>query len=74
MATMWTLLVLKIVTLLAATAQTAGFIGLFAFEVLQPWKWHLLIGGTVAIAVSEGLAYLIARSAAHDDSSTISDK
>ncbi len=51
---------LKILSLLAATAQTVGFIGLFAFEALDPYKWYLLIGGTLAIAVSEGLAYLLA--------------
>jgi uncharacterized membrane protein len=52
---------LKIVSLLAATAQTVGFIGLFAFEALDPYKWHLLIGGTLAIAMSEGMAYLLAK-------------
>lgn len=52
---------LKIVSLLAATAQTVGFVGLFAFEALDPYKWPLLIGGTVAILISEGLSYLLAK-------------
>lgn len=60
------LFALKIVTLIAATAQTVGFVGLFAFEALDPYKWQLLIGGTIAIACSEGLAYLLARSMAKD--------
>jgi hypothetical protein len=55
------LVVLKLLTLVAATAQTVGFIGLFAFESLDPYKWPLLIGGTVAIVVSEGLSYLLAK-------------
>ena len=55
------LFILKIVSLIAATAQTVGFVGLFAFEALDPYKWQLLIGGTIAIACSEGLAYLLAR-------------
>jgi len=55
------LLVLKLVTFLAATAQTVGFIGLFAFESLDPYKWPLLIGGTAAIVISEGLTYLLAK-------------
>ncbi len=52
---------LKIVSLLAATAQTVGFVGLFAFEALDPYKWQLLIGGTVAILISEGLSYLLVK-------------
>lgn len=59
------LFALKIVTLCAALAQTVGFVGLFAFDALEPYKWRLLIGGTVAIVISEGLAYLIARRAMH---------
>ncbi len=62
------LFILKIVSLLAATAQTVGFIGLFAFEALDPYKWPLLIGGTMAIACSEGLAYLLARRMSKSDS------
>ena len=53
------LIYLKIATLLGAIAQTVGFIGLFFFEALDPWKWHLLIGGTAVVIVSEGLAYLL---------------
>jgi uncharacterized membrane protein len=55
------LLALKIVSFLAATAQTIGFAGLFAFEALDPYKWQLLIGGTIAIMISEGLSYLLAK-------------
>jgi hypothetical protein len=58
---------LKIITLIAATAQTVGFIGLFAVDALQPYKWSLLIGGTIAIALSESLAYLVAKRAANSD-------
>ncbi len=65
------LLVLKIITLVAATAQTAEFIGLFAIEALQPYKWQLLIGGTIAIILSEGASYLLvtrlAKTAAETD-------
>ncbi len=53
------LLLLKVVALIGATAQTVGFIGLFFFEALDPWKWHLLIGGTVVVLISEGLSYLL---------------
>jgi uncharacterized membrane protein len=62
-----TLMALKVVTLLAATAQTAGVIGFFAFESLDPYKWQLLIGGTIAIAISEGLSYLLAKRMAGAD-------
>jgi hypothetical protein len=58
---------LKIVSLLAATAQTVGFIGLFAFESLDPYKWQLLFGGTLAIAMSEGAVYLLAKRWANND-------
>jgi hypothetical protein len=52
---------LKVVSFLAAVAQTVGFVGLFAFEALDPYKWQLLIGGTVAIVISEGLSYVLAQ-------------
>lgn len=52
---------LKVVSFLAAVAQTIGFVGLFAFEALDPYKWQLLIGGTVAILISEGLSYVVAK-------------
>jgi hypothetical protein len=52
---------LKVVSFLAAVAQTIGFVGLFAFEALDPYKWQLLIGGTVAILISEGLSYVLAK-------------
>ena len=52
---------LKVVSFLAAVAQTIGFVGLFAFESLDPYKWQLLIGGTVAIVISEGLSYVLAQ-------------
>lgn len=55
------LLVLKIISLIAAMAQTAGLVGFIAFEALDPYKWQLLIGGTIAIVLSEGLSYLLAR-------------
>jgi hypothetical protein len=62
------LLVLKLVSLVAATAQTIGFIGFFAFESLAPYKWSLLIGGTLAIVISEALSYLLAKRMAGADS------
>ncbi len=52
---------LTIVSLFAAIAQTAGFVGMFAFEVLNPYKWQLLIGGTAVILASEVLAYLLTK-------------
>lgn len=52
---------LKVVSFLAAIAQTIGFVGLFAFEAIDPYKWQLLIGGTVAIVISEGLSYVLAQ-------------
>ncbi len=52
---------LKLITLLGATAQTAGFIGLFAIDVLKENKWPLLIGGTLAIVFSEGILWALAR-------------
>ena len=55
------LLSLKIISLIAAIAQTAGLVGFIAFEALAPYKWQLLIGGTIAIVLSEGLSYLLAR-------------
>jgi hypothetical protein len=55
------LLGLKIMSFLAALAQTVGFVGLFAFENLDPYKWTLLIGGTIAIMISEGLAHLLTK-------------
>lgn len=70
MPIMWQMglfMVLKIVSLLAAIAQTVGFVGLFAFEVLDPWKWHLLIGGTITILVSEGLSHVLAKRMAGAD-------
>jgi hypothetical protein len=55
------LLVLKLVSFVAATAQTIGFIGFFAFEVLAPYKWPLLSGGTIALLIAEGVSYLLAK-------------
>jgi uncharacterized membrane protein (DUF106 family) len=52
---------LKIVTLFAAIAQTVGFIGLFAFQALDPYKWQLLIGGTVVALISEFLSAYVMR-------------
>jgi len=59
--------VLKLVTLAGAIAQTVGFVGLFAFEALDPYKWQLLIGGTLVIIASEGTAYLVAKRMSRDD-------
>jgi hypothetical protein len=55
------LLALKLVTLVAAIAQTAGFIAFFALDSLFPWRWHLLLGGTALILLSEGASYLLVR-------------
>ena len=54
-------LFLKIVSFIAAAAQTLGFIGLFAFEALPPYKWQLLAGGTLLLVLSEACAYLLAK-------------
>ncbi len=61
MSTAILLFALKIVMLVAATAQTAGFIGLFAIEALGPYKWQLMIGGMIAIMVSESATYLLVK-------------
>lgn len=60
------LFVLKIIMLVAATAQTIGFVGLFAFDALQPYKWRLLIGGTIAISVTILLEYFLVRRMARE--------
>lgn len=52
-------LVLKTITLVSATAQAAGSIGLSAIEALQPNKWQLLMSCTIAIIMSEGAAHLL---------------
>jgi hypothetical protein len=57
---------LKVVSFLAALAQTIGFVGLFAFEALDPYKWQLLIGGTIAIMASEGLSHVLAKRMAQE--------
>lgn len=64
---LFVLFVLKLVTLAGALAQTVGFVGLFAFEALDPYKWQLLIGGTLVIIASEGTAYLLAKRMSRND-------
>lgn len=53
---------LKIIGLIGAILNTAGFIGFFAFaETLGPHKWQLLLIGFVLIGLSEGLSYWLTR-------------
>ncbi len=69
---MWQLVLvfgLKLVSLAGATLQTVGVIALFGFEwfkSFEPWRWHMIIGGTLLILAAEGLAYGLARWAAGD--------
>ena len=54
------LLALKLVSLAGSTATTAWLVSFFAFkDVLEPHRWTLLLGGLVAIAIGEGLSYLL---------------
>jgi uncharacterized BrkB/YihY/UPF0761 family membrane protein len=65
---MWVALAGKILTLVGATAQTIGVITFFALESLVPYRWPLIIGGTLVIIVSElaqqAFARYLARSVA----------
>ncbi len=61
MAQIVVLLVLRIVGFLGALASTVGFVGLFAFEALEPYKWQLLIGGLAVVAVTEVIVQVWAR-------------
>lgn len=61
MALIVTHLLLKLITLVGAIAQTTGLVAFFAFESLFPWRWHLLLGGTALVLLSEGASYLVAR-------------
>jgi hypothetical protein len=56
-----TLLALKLLSLLGATLNTLGFLTFFFFDGLQPWRWPLIGGGVLLIALGEGLAYLLGR-------------
>lgn len=60
------LLALSIMSFLGALAQTAGVVAFFGIEQLEPYKWHLVIGGTLAIL----LAQLLIRSMNHVASQT----
>ncbi len=51
----------KLVTLVGATAQTAGVLTFFTLESLVPYRWPLILGGTTIIALSEGVQYFVAR-------------
>jgi hypothetical protein len=51
----------KLVSLAGAMAQTAGFLTFFALESLLPYRWPLILGGTVVIVLGESLHYLITR-------------
>jgi bacteriorhodopsin len=52
---------LRIAAFIAATAQAIGFVGLFAFDALQPYKWILLVSGTVAMVILQVLIANLAR-------------
>ena len=55
------LLLLKLLTLIGATLNTLGFLTFFFFDGLQPWRWHLIGGGLLLIAVAELAVWWLAR-------------
>lgn len=55
------LLIGKSVTLAGAVTQTIGVLTFLTFESLVPYRWHLILGGTALIAVSEGAIWLFYR-------------
>jgi len=58
---LWLVLALKLVALAGATANTVGFLTFFFFESLREYRWPLIIGGVLVIAVCELLAYFIGK-------------
>ena len=61
------LLMLKIGSLLGALAQTAGVVAFFAIPSLDPYKWHLVIGGTLLVAICELIVRWLAKRMARED-------
>ena len=59
-----TLLALRLVALAGALLNTLGFLTFFFFDGLQPWRWHLIGGGLVLIALGELGARALARRSA----------
>ena len=72
MRDMGLVLVLKLVGLAGATANTLGFLTFFFFDSLRPYRWPLILGGMIVIAASELLVYLLAKRAAAADAADAS--
>lgn len=51
----------KIFSLIGASLNTVGFLTFFFWESLEPYRWKMIIGGLLLIAVSELIGYLLAK-------------
>jgi hypothetical protein len=60
-------LVLKIIALIGAVLNTAGFLTFFFWESLQPYRWPMIVGGIALIAVSEFISQRIAKEVPEND-------
>jgi hypothetical protein len=56
-------LALKIASLVGAILNTVGFLTFFFWPSLQPYRWHLILGGMALIAISEIASKLVIKKA-----------
>jgi hypothetical protein len=61
MRELWLVLVLKLVALAGALANTVGFLTFFFLDSLRRYRWPLIIGGVIVIAASELLAHFLVK-------------
>ena len=48
---MWLPALLRLLALACAIASVLGVVAFFAFETLYPYRWYLLIGGSIGSAL-----------------------
>jgi hypothetical protein len=54
-------LLLKIVAFVGATLNTVGLLSFFFWDSLQPYRWHLFLGGLLLVITSEAIGYWLAK-------------
>ena len=57
MKSLFILLAFKVLSFIGATLHTVGLLTFFFWQSLEPYRWHMILGGIALISVSELLSY-----------------
>jgi hypothetical protein len=63
----------KLLSFIGATLNTVGFLTFFFWEGLAPYRWHLILGGLVLIALGEFASRWLAKRMLGSEAQEIED-